>query len=285
MNQIKHKKYQNTGILFELLVRVVTSDTLSGRESKALSILKEFFTKTELGKEYKLYEIIGKNSKVSEGKAEILINTVIESSKDLNRAALRRQKYNLIKKIKENYDLDTFFRTKLPNYKAYASLYTLLEIYNSPNISNPKQVISNKINILEHLTLSKVNEEEVKENIYEEFKGYDKDLRILTYRIMLEKFNGKYDSLNEDQKSILKEFINSVDNTPKLREFYNDKVTKIKNNIVSLSKGIKDKPAQIKLNEVLTLLTPLDKNYKINNDDLVNLLQYCELVEELKITK
>jgi DNA polymerase III delta prime subunit len=146
---IKHSKYKNTGILFELLVRQITADTLSGDESPAMDILKKYFTKTELGREYKLYESFFKNINTSETKADIVISTLIESSKQLNRSALRRQKYNLIKEIKEHYELESFFRTKLPNYKAQAALFTLLEVYNSDNLSNPDQIIENKTVLLE----------------------------------------------------------------------------------------------------------------------------------------
>jgi hypothetical protein len=279
---IKHSKYKNTGILFELLVRQITSDTLSGKDSKAANILKKYFVKTELGKEYKLYETILKNNSLTEGKADIIINTVIESSKSLNRGALKRQKYNLIKEISQHYNLDEFFKTKLPNYKAQAALFTLLEIYNSDQLSNPNQIIDNKVALLEFLTTSSVNKKKVEDDLLTEFQSYDKDLRILTYKVMLEKFNGKYSSLNDMQKEILKEFITSVDNTPRLKEFYNVKIEEIKSQIVTKSKNVKDKAIQIKLNEISTLLTPLGKTSKVGNDDLVNLLQYCELLEELQ---
>jgi hypothetical protein len=114
-----------------------------------------------------------------------------------------------------------------------------------------------------------------------EFQSYDKDLRILTYKVLLEKFNGKYASLNDNQKTVLKEFINSVDSTPKLRDFYNTKVVEIKEELNKLSKTVKEKAIQIKLNEVTNLLSPLSKTSKVGNDDLVNLLQYYELLEEL----
>ena len=278
---IKHSKYKNTGILFELLVRQITADTLSGKDSKATNILKKYFVKTELGREYKLYETLAKHNNLTEGKAEVVINSVIESSKNLNRGALKRQKYNLIKEIQNYYNLEEFFKTKLPNYKTHAALYTLIEIYNSENLSNPDQIISNKIAILEGLTTKQVNKQKVEEDLLTEFKSYDKDLRILTYKVMLEKFNGKYESLNDNQKIVLKEFINSVDSTPKLREFYNTKVGEIKESINKISKKVTDKAIQIKLNEVNNLLSPLGKTSNVGNDNLVNLLQYYELLEEL----
>jgi hypothetical protein len=278
---IKHSKYKNTGILFELLVRQITSDTLSGKDSKATHILKKYFVKTELGREYKLYETLSKHKNLTEGKAEVVINSVIESSKNLNRGTLKRQKYNLIKEISEYYNLEEFFKTKLPSYKSHAALYTLVEIYNSENLSNPDQIIENKIALLESLTTRAVDKQKVEEDLMTEFQSYDKDLRILTYRVLLEKFNGKYASLNDNQKTVLKEFINSVDSTPKLKTFYNTKIQEIKDELTKMIKKVTDKVIKIKLNEVNNMLLPLGKTSNVGNDDLVNLLQYYALLEEL----
>jgi hypothetical protein len=282
---IKHSKYKNTGILFELLVRQITADTLSGAESPAINILKKYFTKTELGREYKLYESFFKHTNTSEAKADMVISTIIESSKQLNRSILKRQKYNLIKEIKNHYDLEEFFKTKLPNYKAQAALFTLLEVYNSENLSNPDQIIENKTVLLEYLVKSPVDKKEVKENILEEFRQQDKDIRVLAYRVLLEKFNDKYADLNSNQKATLKEFINSVDNTPKLREFYNTKINEIKNTLLTLNKQVTNKAIQIKVNEVVNILPNLGKTDKVNDDHLINLLQHYQLVEELEAVK
>jgi hypothetical protein len=279
---IKHSKYKNTGILFELLVRQITADTLSGVESKASDILKKYFTKTELGREYKLYESFFKNVNVSEAKADMVINTIVESAKHLNRSALRRQKYNLVNEIRKHYNIEDFFKTKLPNYKAQASLYSLLEIYSGDNILNPSQIIDNKTVLLEFLTKSTINKQEVKNNILEEFKHQDKDIQVLAYRVLLEKFNDKYAGLNHNQKLVLKEFINSVDSTPKLKEFYNTKVNEIKTHLTKLNKSVTDKAIQIKINEVINILPSLSKMDKASDDNLVNLLQYYQLVEELE---
>ena len=279
---IKHSKYKNTGILFELLVRQVTADTLNGGQSPALSIIKKYFVKSELGKELKLYETLSKTTKVNESKANILLQTILESSKRLNRSSLRRQKYNLINEIKEHYDLDEFFKTKLNNYKPYAALYTLIEIEHSADLINPDQIVSNKFTLLEHLSTTPIQEEKVKDDVIAEFQTYDKDVRLLTYKILLEKFNGKYSSLYESQKEILKEFITSVDSTPKLRAFYNNRIQELKAELASINKTLTDKVIQIKLNEVLPLIVEIEKTQSIKNENIVDLLQYCELVEELK---
>ena len=282
---VKHNKFKNSGLLFELLVRQITADTLSGKESPSVDILKKYFVKSELGKEYKLYDTVLKQSQISEVKANVIIEEVLKASRKLNRTALRREKYNLISEIKSHYNLDEFFKTKLPNYKSQAALYTLIEIYNSQDLTDPNQIISNKITLLENLTTQPVKEKEVRDNVIEEFKKYDKDLRLLTYQVLLEKFNGKYNSLNNSQKIILREFINLVDNTPRLREFYNIKINEVKITLTKLTKSVTDKVTQIKLNEVVSLITEIDKTSKISNDDLVNLLQYYSLVDEIKSVK
>lgn len=279
---IKHSKFKNTGILFELLVRQITSDTLSGKSSEATGILKKFFSKTELGREYKLYESLLKRTNLTEGKAEIIINTILESSKQLNRSALKRQKYNLINEIKKYYNLEDFFKTKLPNYKAQAAIYTLIEAYNSEKKVFHEQTITNKLVLLEHLTSSVVKPKENNDEVINEFANYDKDTRILTYKILLDKFNNKYSDFSNIKKEILKEFINSVDNTSKLKEFYNSKITEFKTELIKLNKKTKNEVTKIKINEVANLLVELGKTSKVNNDNIINLLQYCDLIEELK---
>jgi hypothetical protein len=187
--KIKHSKYKNTGILFELLVRQATADTLKGTDSPAIDLIKKYFVKSELGREYKLYESVVKSKVLNEGRANAIISTILETSQKLNRTSLRKQKYNLIAEIKNHYDLDSFFGTKIKNYKELASLYTLIEGFNTKDVTDTDQLVDNKVTLLEYLTKQDVIAEEVKEDVLKEFQTYDKDLRILTYQVLLEKFN------------------------------------------------------------------------------------------------
>ena len=278
---IKHSKFKNTGILFEVMVKRITADTLSGKTSAAISILKEYFVNTELGKEYKLYEAVFKTKNISEGKANVVLTTVVEASKKLNRTRLRKEKYNLIKELKKHYNVEDLFKTKLYDYKAQASLFTLFEIYASEKSTDPNQIIDNKVTLLEHLTQSQVERGEVKDDVIEEFKSYDKDLRTLTYRVMLEKFNDKYSDLNPKQKHILKEFIESVDSTPQLKEFYNSEIRYIQEKLIVEIEKTPSLTIKIKLQEVSKLIQELDKRQGIKNNHLVDLLQYHSLLEEL----
>ena len=281
--KIKHSKYKNSGILFELLVRQITSDTLEGKDSPIKEILKKYFVKTELGKEYKLYETLLNKTSITEARADLIITSLIESSKNLNRRIIKQQKYNLISEVQKHYNLNEFFNHKLPHYKVHAAFFTLLEIYNSPKVTNPEYIIDNKMTILEHLTAAKIKEEEVRDNILNEFKKEDKDIRSLTYRISLEKFNGKYDELNGNQKEILKELLYSIDNKPRLKEFYLSKTSQLKKELQTLNKNVTDKVTKIKVNEIISLITPSSKNPKITDNHLINLLQYCDLVKELEL--
>jgi len=281
--KIKHSKYKNTGILFELLVRQITADTLKGGDSPAIDLLKKYFVKTELGREYKLYESVLKSKVLNEGRANMIVSTILEASQKFNKSTLRKQKYNLINEIKNHYVLENFFGSQIKNYKELAALYTLIEGYNSKEQIDSDQLVSSKITLLEHLTEKPVEVDVVKEDVFKEFATYDKDLRILTYRVLLEKFNEKYEGLSDEQKQVLKEYINSVDSTPGLRDFYNSKINELKFSLNTEAKNIKDKAIQIKITEVAKLLTELSKTDKVGDSNLVDLLQYYELVKEIKL--
>jgi hypothetical protein len=280
--QVKHSKYKNTGILFELLVRQITSDTLEDKDSPAKDILKKYFVKTELGREYKLYETLLKKTTLTETKANIVVSTLIDSSKTLNRGVVKRQKYNLINEIQQHYNVNEFFNHKLPSYKVYAAFYTLLEISNNQPTANPNQIITNKVTILEHLTAASIKESKLRDEVMEEVEKADRDILFLTHKILMEKFNTKYDSLNLNQKLLLKEYINSVDNTPRLKEFYTNKINEIKTGLASLNKKTKNPSTKIKINEIISIIQPPAKNAKVTDNDLVDLLQYYDLINELE---
>ena len=280
--QVKHSKYKNTGILFELLVRQITTDTLDGKDSPAKDILKKYFVKSELGREYKLYETLLKKTSLTEGKANVVVSTLIDSSKTLNRGAIKRQKYNLISEIQKHYDLNEFFNHKLPNYKVFAAFYTLVEMANATHNTNPEQAINNKVTILEHLTAAQVKVGKVRDEVLEELQNADKDVRLLAYKMILENFNTKYDDLHPRQKEILKEFITSVDNTSRLKDFYTTKVIEIKEELTKLNSKTKNETTKIKINEIINIIQVPAKNAKITDNDLVDLLQYYDLINELE---
>ena len=282
---IKHSKYKNTGILFELLVRQSTSDLMSNKDPKAVKIFKKFFTNTELAKEYNLYNSILNAPKLSEGKAEVLVSTIIEQAKKLDRVKLDKDKYNLIKEIKKHYDLDDFFKAKIDTYKIYASIYTLIENQLSKQLNNTKQIIANKLTLLEHVTKESLTERKVASKVVEEFLKEDKEIRILAYKILIEKFNEKYATLSVEQKEVLREYINNVSDTKNLRAYLNTKLLEVKTELTEIKESVQDKVLKIKLNEVLTFVKPIGPNEAIKDEVLIGLMQYYQLISELKAIK
>ena len=281
--KVKHSKYKNTGLIFELLVKQIASDTLSKKDSPAVSVLKKFYAgKSSLAKEYKLYEFISKNSNVSPLRAEAILSTITEISRKLDQAAIKKQKYELIAEIKNHYNVDEFFAIQVRDYKALAALYCLLETQNNAENVDPSSLIENKTTILEHLTSKAQNEDDVKDTLIEEYSKYDKDLRLLTFKILLEKFNDNYKDLLPEQKNILKEFITSVNSTTRLRTIVNEELQKIATKVAELSQKVSDKVIKIKLEEVKKAIKPISNKEKIGDNHLVNLMQYYELVHELE---
>jgi hypothetical protein len=283
--KIKHSKFKNTGILFELLVRQIASDTVSNKDSSAIGLVKKYFSKSELAKEYKLYQALISPKSLSEAKAETFINSTLEASLRLNKTALRKEKYNLIKEIREAYDIEEFFKAKISHYKEYAAAFNLIEAHNSLEFTDPQHIIDNKITLLEHITRKEVDKDGVKDRVMEEFNKMDTGSRILAYRMLLEKFNSKYSTLSDRQKLILKEFINNITNTTKLRDFVNKNFNIINEEISKIIPSVSDKTTQIKLAEVITLLKPLDKTQNVKDENVISLLQYYQLIEELKAVK
>jgi len=279
---IKHSKYKNTGLVFELLVKQIASDTIAKENSPAIAILKRHFSgRSSLVNEFKLYQLVLKNNSTNQSKAEAVLSTITELSRKINRDILKKQKYSLIADIKESYNLDEFFSINVVNYKALAALYCLLEAQNNEHLVDPQYLVDNKTTILEYLTKSPQNKEEVKDTLIEEFSKYDKDLKLLTFKILLEKFNNKYKDLLPEQKSILKEFITSVNSKTRLRNIYNTEVENIKNKVSILEDKVVDKVVKIKLNEVAKSINTVSNKKAVKDSDIVNLMLYYELVNEL----
>jgi hypothetical protein len=280
---IKHSKYRNTGILFELLVRQTTSDLLENKDSKAVKLLKKYFNNTDLGREYSLYTSFNVKDKLSESKAEMLISTIIDERKKLNQEVLNKLKYNLIKEIKSNYNIDNFFKAKINNYKTYASIYNIFEsIYNKS--INTNFILKNKLTLLECVCTNNDNNKK-SDNIVDDFVKEDKEIRILAYKIMVEKFNDRYKNLSDRQKNVLKEYINNISETENLKEYINKTISSIKRELSFLKESIEDQVTKIKLTETIKLIKPINKNQFVKDETIESVLQYIDLIEQIKLIK
>ena len=281
--KIKHSKFRNTGLIFELLIKQVASDTLDNKDSAAISIIKKHFAnKSTLAKEYKLYEFIVRNRNVSQSRAEAIVSTITEVSRKLDQKVLKKQKYDLISDIKKSYDINEFFGIQVTDYKALAGLYCLLEGQNTETLIDPQVLVDNKTTILEHLTSQPQVEEDVKDTLVEEYSKYDKDLKLLTFKILLEKFNDKYKDLLPEQKRILKEFITSVNSGTRLRNIVNKELENLGSLVKELATKVDNQVVKIKLDEISKAIVPVSNKERIDDNHLVKLMQYYELVNELK---
>ncbi len=275
MKRIKHSKVKNTGIIFELLVRQVASDTMNNKDSKALRVIKKHFkNNSELAQELKLYRTISQEKFITESKASKFLEAVLRTRKQLNESQLRRDKYNLIKDLKNTYNLEEFFKSRILNYKVHASTYKLFEFAEA---DNPSEYVSSKFALVEHIqTVLKKTDDTPK------LSSQHKDVRILASKLVVDKFNEKYSKLSARQKHMLREYINNVTNSVKLRKYVITETTQLQSEISSLKSTVPNKVIRIKLTEVSNLLNKLTNQHSIQDKDVLTMLRYYELVNELK---
>ena len=276
---LKHNKIRNTGILFELLVRQITTDTLNNKESKAVDILKKHFNGSQVAKEFKIYATLANAKNLSEAKANVIINAAVDAYRNLNKTVLKTQKYELISDIKENYNIQEFFKAKVENYKTLASIYMLFEMDRSSAV-DPENEVKYRFAIMEDICASQAKEE--KDTIIEEYNSYDKGTKALVYKLLIQKFNEKYSDLDDNQKNLLKEYISNISTTEKLKEYMNGEFVKVRTKIGKYAKSMNDEVRKVKLAEVMNFIEEIPSNRQICEKDIHNLLYYYELIKEFK---
>ena len=285
MKKIKHSKVKNTGVLFELLVRQITLEVLNGDKTEnAKNIVKEFFASgTELNKELRLYDLLLKEKYNSESKAEMFVDTVSQAHSKLNEGKLAKEKYNLIKQINEKFELEQFLSSPITNYKVLASIYKVFESKKSENY-DIKDVFNSKVTLIENIiTRPSIKTNKVEDTkLIESYKQQDKDLRLLTYKILVETFNKKYTNLDGNQKNLLKEYINNISNTSKFKDYLSVELPKIVAELKSIKAKIQDKVTTIKLSETISILEKMKMGKSITDGQVSSIMLSYELIKELK---
>ena len=279
MKKLKHSKYKNTGILFEMLVRKLTSETMTSDKSLTLDIIKKYFGRnTELAKELQLYNNLIKEQYKSEAYALEFIRQITEARQKLNQSVLKRQRYNLVKEISKNFVFENISKTRINNYKVLASIYMLFE---HSEASNPKQIMDCKTIIVEHGMPAK-NNKITKDIVLESYSKQSEDLRLLSYNLLVEKFNKKYGMLNESQKNLLGQFITSVNDTELFKQYIGKVIPKIKKNLKEHATAVTDKATKIKIEKLSEMLCSVENKKIIKESHVLSLLRYMDLVNELK---
>lgn len=285
MHKAKHSKFRNTGILFELLTRQVTSDILSGKdESFAKNILFKYFAENkELGKELQLYNFLVNEVAKDETQAEKYIEIVLKQRDKLNQKSLASEKYNLIKEIKEVYPINDLFKSSIKNYKVLASIYKIFENHvNKSSKFDVKEIVSSRTCIVENLCgIKKVNKE-TEDELISVYKQQNEEVRLLSYKILVESLNEKYKDLDSNQKNLLKEYINSISNTNSLKKLIDSEVTTVKKQLAELTSKISDDVIKIKINETVKQLDNVKKFNLVKDNQVMVLLLSYELIKEIK---
>jgi hypothetical protein len=282
---IKHNKLRNIGILFELLVRRIASDVFEGKtDSFAIKIMKEHFhSKTELGKELQLYRSFFNAKKLSETKAFDVMDLILERRKTLNEKLLSAQKFLLIKEIKEQCDLKQFMTGRVPTYKVYASIYKLFESsLKDVDYAQLNEVISARFVVVEHLKGELKEEKIIRETSYSDaLKEQPEEIRHLSYKFLLERFNEKYSNFSDKQKTLLREYINHGTDLEKFGKFIASEATALKLQIKRHANTIKNEVTRIKLNEVITQLHQIEQKNSVKDSYITALLIAYEISHEL----
>jgi len=285
MKKIKHSKFKNTGFIFELLVRQITSEIMSSDNSVAEKILKENFnSKKELSKELKLYQYLSNEKYNSESKAEQFINTICEARKRLDEKKLIKEKYNLIKQLKETYNIDEFIKSPVSNYKTLASIYKIFEVTSTEEQYDPTDIVSCRFTIAENIINTSIQNKDskIKNAVLEEYKKQDEDLRAISYKFLVENFNKKYKNLTSDQKGLLREYINNINNTGKLNSYVSEEVSKLVGGLKEVGSKITDKVTKIKLAETIANIRKIKSAKRVKEEHLSAMMMTYELLGELK---
>lgn len=284
--KLRHSKFRNTGILFELLTKQITADILAGKEnSEAKNLLFKYFKEnTELGKEWRLYNFLLNEKVKDESHAERFLSIIIEQRKKLHNNKLAEEKYNLIKEIKELYPIDQFLKASIKNYKILASTYKIFEDTSSKNAKfDVKEVFQAKNCIIENIADSNKRSINESEELIKFYQQQSEDIRLLSYKLLVEGLNKKYSVLDDDQKSILREYINNVSNTNSLGDYVSNKIDEVKQKLINVSSKILDSEViKIKINEVTKQLDKIrPTNSIVKDNQIMSLLLSYELLKEV----
>jgi hypothetical protein len=279
MKKLKHSKYKNTGILFEMLVRKLTSETLSSNKSVTIDIIKKYFGRnTELSKELQLYNALIKEQFKSEAQGLDYIRTVKSAYDKLNQSLLKRQRYNLVKEISDKFVFANMSKMHINNYKVLASINMIFE---HDETDNPKQLLECKNVILDHGIITERVQPQ-KDSVLESYESQPKEMRLLAYKLLVDKFNQKYSGLNESQKQLLNKYITHVNDTEALREYVQQIIPVIKQDLAAQSKIISDPATKIKVAKLSEMLCNVETMKTIKESHILSLLRYFDLVRELK---
>tara|TARA_B100001123_G_scaffold442785_1_gene587207 strand:- start:133 stop:993 length:861 start_codon:yes stop_codon:yes gene_type:complete len=276
-----HNKKRNIGIIFEQLVRYISTALVNkehSRASTALGIIREHFKPgSELYREFRLFNALVKTRVSSEGLANRILAEAREASRGVDSHNLRAQKSILIRDINHRLNDRSFYLQRIKEYRSYATIQTLLNDWRSPGTADLGKVAKYENSVCGWLLDESQGSDEGKILLEKE------DVNVLTVKILTEKFNKKYGNmLNEEQQDIVKRYVFSLDEIDSSR-FANDLSNIRVNTLLELKEYSKNCDNEV-LNEKINEVTSRVKNLAIGpiDDSLISrFLVISKLKEEL----
>jgi len=277
---MSHNKKRNVGIIYELLVRAVSAYLIENdkhRAQLALNIISKHYNKnTELFKEFRLLNALVKSSIKDTSVAAAILTESKAATRRFDAQKLDKEKSSLIREINHTLvDVD-FYHRRVPEYKAYATIQTLLNTWREGDRSNLTDVVLMETKTVEWLTTEK-EQNNINENV-------DKNVDSLVVKLMNEKFNSKYDDkLTHHQKDLIKEYVFSIQNDNGIT--IKTKSIKIQNDALKELQAIKQTEKNRIILEKIDLvkkkIEALDLN-EIDDSKLAKLMTLTQLVNEIK---
>jgi hypothetical protein len=208
---------------------------------------------------------------------------VCDAHAKLNQSALSKEKFNLIKEVSAKFDIEQFLSSPITNYKVLASIYKVFESKRESNY-DIKDIFNSKITLIENITSKPSQKLKPTEDtkLIETYKQQDKDLRLLTYKILVETFNKKYTNLDDSQKNLLKEYINNITNTTKFKDYISIELPNIIAELKAIKVKVQDRVTTIKLSETISVLEKMKIGKAVTDNNVSSIMLSYELIKELK---
>ena len=199
-----HNKKRNVGVIYEILVKYIARCLVekNDRERKIASkiIRKYYAPDTEIYKEYRLFKSLVETTVSNNSVAGSIMFEAKKASKNLDEAKLDKEKSNLIREVNYQLNSSDVYKTKVDNYRLYATIQTVLNEWRKDFPSDIQMLATYEDKITTWLLESKKNDE---------FDIDDKkDVDSFVVKIMAEKFNDRYGSnLCQEQKTLLRKYV------------------------------------------------------------------------------
>ncbi len=275
---MKHNKKRNVGIVYELLLKHISTKLLEGKKSEAkvaTKLIEKHFKKgTELYKEFRLFNALAKSDITHTHTVASILNEAKIASRKLDKKKLESEKSNLLRDINYRINDKTFYYRNINDYRDLGLVQLALNEWRKEDRDVKKLVdLEMRLGELMLREKNKVNEQK--------YNASHSDRLVL--KIMTEKFNRRYgEELTKDQKKIIEGYVFLSDKEPEsLQKFFQSKKIEAINSLEAFEDKSDNKYLLSKLDEVRKKIDILPSN-NINDENVVKFLTLTKMINEIK---